>query len=206
MSEFTDEAEKAWGDNFSPNNPEHAAWVGGAEWALSRAAVHDLSKVELRADVMTADEAIESVVKRPGMYGLVDKGDHRSMKAERDAALAAVERVRDEARSVVMGENDPRTGWNMGLDYLANRTLAALDGVPERPVQPSSTADEGKIADVLTDHVLMEPNGGTSSWSWCECSCGFEVKREGATRDYVEKLARKHQARAVVEAIGGEGL
>lgn len=55
-------------------------------------------------------------------------------EAERDAALAAVERVRAEASSVLMAENDPPNDWNMALDYLAKKVLEALDGAPEPEV------------------------------------------------------------------------
>src|SRR5690606_22036562 len=57
---------------------------------ISHATVPDAATQELRADEMTANEAIELVLKRPGMYGLVPNNEHRSMKAERDAALARI--------------------------------------------------------------------------------------------------------------------
>lgn len=88
---------------------------------------------ELRADELTADEAIELVLKRPGMYGLVPKDEHRRMIAERDAALAAVERV----RALHRAESNERYTWCVGCstdEYPANwpcPTVAALDGAPD---------------------------------------------------------------------------
>lgn len=54
-----------------------------------------------------------------------------SVRVERDAALAAVERVRAEASGVIMAETDPPNDWNQALDYMAKQILAALDGAPE---------------------------------------------------------------------------
>lgn len=87
---------------------------------------------ELRPSELTAEETIELVLKRPGMYGLVPHTEHRSMKAERDAALAALERIRE----AVSGhpecdryeEGDVIScGWKSAYASV----VAALDGAPE---------------------------------------------------------------------------
>lgn len=49
---------------------------------------------EVRPDKLTAEEAVKLVLKRPGMYGLTRTEEFRKAEAERDAALAAIERVR----------------------------------------------------------------------------------------------------------------
>lgn len=49
---------------------------------------------EARPDKLTAEEAVKLVLKRPGMYGLTRTDEFRKVEAERDAALAAIERVR----------------------------------------------------------------------------------------------------------------
>lgn len=96
---------------------------------LSRATVPDAATEELRADKMTAEEAIESVLKRPGMYGLVPKNEHRSMKAERDAALAAIERVRAVVKSIrFLAALPPFDEGNTVMNATADDIVAALDG------------------------------------------------------------------------------
>lgn len=65
-----------------------------------------------------------------------ETGQHNErLLSERDAALAAVERVRAETTSVLMAETDPPNDWNLALDYLAKKVLAALDGAPEPDVR-----------------------------------------------------------------------
>lgn len=60
---------------------------------------------------------------------------------------------------------------------------------------------EGEIADLLGQHQLSVPNGGTASWAWCDCSCGHQERMAGVTREYAFTLALRHQARAVRELI-----
>ena len=70
---------------------------------------------------------------------------------------------------------------------------------------PSSGVDEEKLAEVSEAHVLGEPNGGTASWAWLNCSCGHRIEVAGVTREHVVALGRKHQARAVAEWLKGQG-
>lgn len=87
-------------------------------------------------------------------------------------------------------------------DDAADDCAAHLIGIGVE-LAASPVVDEAKIAEVLAQHVLSEPNGGTASLSWCDCSCGHQERVHGGTRDRALYLARQHQARAVVEALGG---
>lgn len=73
------------------------------------------------------------------------------------------------------------------------------------PVLPSSGVDEDKLAEVIEQHVLGEPNGGTASWAWINCSCRHRIEIAGVTREHVVALGRKNQARAVAEWLKGQG-
>lgn len=73
------------------------------------------------------------------------------------------------------------------------------------PVLPSSTVDKDALAEVLSEHVLGEPNGGTASWAWLNCSCRHRIEIAGVTREHVVALGRKHQARAVAEWLKEQG-
>lgn len=111
----------------------HKMGCGTYQDAL-RTAVPDAATEEPRPDELTADEAIELVLKRPGMYGLVPKEEHRHMKAERDAALAALERIRVIHASEVVGihEGYGEEVWCPTCKHhYPCPTVAALDGVPD---------------------------------------------------------------------------
>ena len=75
--------------------------------------------------------------------------DGVGLRAERDAALAAIERVRDEATSALLTKTDPPNGWSGALDYLTKKILAALDGAPE-PETPELFPGTNAALDRLT--------------------------------------------------------
>lgn len=151
-----DEFRSYLGDEIYVCSRDHSAWSHGTmgldDFSLaaeddeiveslvqiaSRATVPDAATEELRADKMTAEEAIESVLKRPGMYGLVTKTEHRNVKAERDAALSAVERIREAVSGHPecdrYSEDDVIScGWKSAYASV----VAALDGAPEPEVKP----------------------------------------------------------------------
>lgn len=59
-----------------------------------------------------------------------------------------------------------------------------------------------QVVRVLDRHELGAPNGGTASWAWCKCSCGWEVRLAGMTRDYVYQIAEDHRAEKVLTLFG----
>lgn len=73
-----------------------------------------------------------------------------------------------------------------------------LDGEISIPVQPSSTVDEGKIADEMERHrhVMVAPGPH-------QCSCSFVMSEDPGFSGWAREH-KLHVARAVVEAIGGE--
>lgn len=103
---------------------------------------------------------------------------------------------------------DNRTNEQIVLRVLhpeATRNLPMAEGYAEKAVealraagrlagQPSSTVGEEKLAEVIADHnEVYLPMTGDSG-----CKCGWRT----SIGDYDHAL---HQARAVIEAIGGEG-
>lgn len=52
-------------------------------------------------------------------------------EAERDAAIAAIERVRAVAEDGVWRDTKTSGDWAWALDHMAHKILAALDGAPE---------------------------------------------------------------------------
>ena len=87
-------------------------------------------------------------------------------------------------------------------DCFSERTLRVIDELRDELTHqplPSSGVDVDALAEVLSEHVLGEPNGGTASWAWLNCSCGHRIEIAGVTREHVVELGRKHQARAVAE-------
>ena len=57
-----------------------------------------------------------------------------------------------------------------------------------------------QAARVLDEHKIGTPNGGTASLAWCTCSCGYQAKLHGGTRDLAVSLVRRHVAEALADA------
>lgn len=80
-------------------------------------------------------------------------------------------------------------GWTLLSDQEARREL---------PVQPSSTVDEGKLADEMERHrhVMVAPGPH-------QCSCSFVMSEDPGFSGWAREH-KLHVARAIIEAIGGE--
>ena len=115
-----------------------------------------------------------------------------AIEAERDAALAAIERVRAIADDGVWRDTKTSGDWAWALDHMAHKILAALDGAPEPEWEyryaeihddsemytygPRDNADgcfdtaedarDERIED--TDVVVRRPKRPASEWEVCE--------------------------------------
>lgn len=133
-----------------------------------RASVPDAATEELRPDEMTANEAIELVLKRPGMYGLVPKNEHRSMKVERDAALDRIadleEALSKECRD--LASTTEHTAAAMGSLRLTMGEAMVKFGYEGLRQKLSRT--EARITEAAKLHQCFETHNG---FQWCSgCS------------------------------------
>lgn len=58
--------------------------------------------------------------------------------------------------------------------------------------------DLEQLANIIREHKLGKPNGGTATGSWITCSCGH-TSRTFSDRDYAERLGREHIAQAIID-------
>ena len=127
-------------------------------------------------------------------------------EAQVEAAARALDPIAWGRYDLLAYAKNPWPSRDLIVEHSLSRARAALvaaQGVA--PVLPSSGVDEEKLAEVIESHVLGDPNGGTASWAWLNCSCGHRIEIAGVTREYVVALGRKHQARAVAEWLEGQG-
>lgn len=92
-----------------------------------------------------------------------------------------------------------------GLSEVRRRRIAELLSkklAEPAPVQPSSTVDEGVVADAISAHNTWYTRNPHTHEAWQGCTCGDRLPSGVAKNEW----HAAHQARAVVEAIRGEGL
>ena len=163
-----------------------------------------------------------------GMFGGRVKAGLEALRAANRLALPpgedAMERARDAGMEaidwdmVANGEGDPAEC----ADIAIRAALTALTTACTAPQAesdheyllkaralhqtnsglPSSTVDEGKIADLLREHRHAYTYTTDQGSKYAGCYCGARPKPLGAAPD--DDWLHLHQARAVVEAIGGE--
>ena len=172
-NQFTDEQVKIAGDAFDAHLPLYSGATGTRPWCAG---------CEL------------------GYASQAEAREH-ALRAALEAAAGVAPQAGSENVEAVGALNAALTSYSTGalleVEYrnaalLARRALLA----PTR-VQPSSTVDEGKLAEVIAAHEMT--SWGSRKWSGCECGEVYEVCPEG-----IVKWHANHRARAVVEAIGGE--